>query len=324
MRVLLLVLLTAPVLPAWQSASQTYVFDAEGRRTAWSGATTGEKQSLTLGRDMNGRQVKVEEVEEKVVRDRDGVRVVERVVRRYDPNGRPLPPEKEVIETTQRPGGGATTAVTQFRADLNGRLQPAERIVSDTHDANGATRTETRVERLTINGAFAPIERRVAVETVRGDDAEREESSYLPDANGRFQQATRRVARTIRENGATREQTDEYEAATTGQLQLSRQTVARVERDAQGAERRVVDVYGPAATGRPVTPGELALRERQVIEVRPTPSGAVETYSIQRPAPDGRGQLGPLVKIAETVCTGKCLPETPSAAKPTAPGEVEQ
>lgn len=324
MRVILLVLLAASALFAQKSESRTYVFDSEGRRTAWTSQTSGDTSQLTIGRDMNGRESKVEEVQEKVIRDAGGVKVVERLIKRFDPSGRPLPPEKEVVETTTRPGGASTTAVTVFRADLNGRLQPAERTVSDTQESNGTSRTETRVERITINGSFSAVERRVAQERADDQGGEREETSFVPDLNGRFQEAARRVARTVKENGATREQVDEYETATSGQMQLSRQSIARIEKDASGAERRVVDVYGPAAPGRPAVPGELALRERQIVEVKPTASGAVQTYSIQRPDLQGRGQLGPVVKVAETVCTGKCGGPAASAANATPPGEVKK
>lgn len=324
MRVLLLALLAASTLAAWQAERRTYVFDPEGRRTLWSSATSGDTRRISLGRDMNGREAKVEEVEEKVLRDAGGVKVVERLIRRFDPNGRPLPPEKELVETTTRPGGAVSTATTVYKADLNGRLQPAERIVEDSRQSGPLTTTETRVERPTINGAFAPIERRVAQERAGDQSSEREETSYLPDTNGRFQEAARRVARSVKEGETVREQVDEYEAATSGQLQLSRQSIARIEKDPSGGERRVVDVFGSAAPGRAVTPGQLSLRERQIIEVTATAQGAVETLSIQRPALQGRGELGEPVKISETVCTGKCLAPPPSPPKPAAPAAVEK
>lgn len=319
MRVLLLVLLPASLLPAWQSASRTYVYDFEGRRSVWTSATAGDTRQTTIGRDLNGREAKVEDIEEKVVRNEGGVKVIERLIRRYDLNGRPLPPEKEIVETTQRPDGAVSTATTVYRADLNGRLQAAERTVADSRKLGETTQTETRVEKLSINGSFQTVERRVAQQREGEKRTETEETAYLPDPNGRFVEAYRRRATQIVENGAVREQVDEYEAANTGKLQLSRQTQARIEKDASGAERRVVDIYGPAAPGRPVEPGVLALRERQIISVKPTADGMVQTFHIQRPNLDGRGQLGEPVKIAETVCTGKCGPAAADAPAPSAP-----
>lgn len=316
MRALLIVLLSASPLPAWQSASRTYVYDFEGRRTGWTGSRSGDSRQTTIGRDLNGREATVEEVEEKVVRNEGGVKVVERLIRRYDPSGRPLPPERELIETAQRPDGTVSTATTVFRADLNGRLQAAERTVADSRKLGQATQTETRVEKLSINGSFQTVERRVAQQREGEKRTESEETAYLPDPNGRFVEAYRRHATQVVENGAVREQVDEYEAATTGRLQLSRQTQARIEKDASGAERRVVDIYGPAAPGRPAEPGVLALRERQIISVKPTSGGTVQTFHIQRPNLDGRGQLGAPVKIAETVCTGKCGPAAADAPAP--------
>lgn len=317
MRLILIFLLSASLLPAWQAASRTYVYDWEGRRSPWTSEAAGDTKQTTIGRDLNGREAKIEEVEEKIIRNEGGVKVVERIIKRFDPTGRPLPPEKEVVEITQRPDGAISTATTIFRADLNGRLQAAERTVADSRKQGGATKTETRIEKLTINGAFQTVERRVAEQREGEKRSETDETAYLPDPNGRFVEAYRRRALQVNENGVVREQVDEYESANTGKLQLSRQTQARVEKDPTGAERRVVDVYGPAAPGRPVEPGVLALRERQIISVQPTADGAVQTLHIQRPNLDGRGQLGAPVKVAETVCTGKCAPAPPS--KPAAP-----
>lgn len=322
MRVLLLALLAAAPPAAAQTSSRTYVYDFEGRRAPWTGSTAGDRRATTTGRDLNGREGKIEEVEEKVVKNEGGVKVVERLIRRYDPNGRPLPPEKEVVETTERPGGVVTTATTVYRADLNGRLQAAERVVADSRKQGEVTNTETRVERLSINGSFQTVERRVAQVREGEKRSEADEVSYLPDPNGKFVEAYRRRAQQFVENGAVREQVDEYESATSGKLQLSKQTVARIEKDAAGGERRVVDIYGVAAPGRPVEPGALALRERQIISVQPAPGGAVQTLYIQRPDLEGRGRLGEPVKISETVCTGQCIPAPkaeppkPAAAKP--------
>ena len=159
MRTILLVLFAASALAGFQAERRTYVFDPEGRRSLWSSATTGDARRISTGRDMNGRETRVEEVQEKVLRDSGGVKVVERLIRRFDPNGRPLPPEKELVETTTRAGGAVSTATTTFKADLNGRLQPAERVVEEVRESGSRTTTETRVERPNINGAFAPVER---------------------------------------------------------------------------------------------------------------------------------------------------------------------
>lgn len=319
MRTILIALLSASLLSAWQAASRTYVYDWEGRRSPWSGETAGDTRQTTIGRDVNGREAKIEQVEEKVIRNEGGVKVVERLFKRFDPTGRPLPPEKQVVETTQRPGGAVSTATTIFRADLNGRLLPAERTVADARTSDGFTKTETRIEKLTINGTFQTVERRLAEQREGAKRSETDETAYLPDPNGRFVEAYRRRAVQVNENGVVREQVDEYEAANTGKLQLSRQTQARVEKDATGAERRVVDVYGPAAPGRPVDPKAMALRERQIISVQPTPGGAVQTLHIQRPNLEGRGQLGAPVKVSETVCTGQCVAPPPADPAPPKP-----
>lgn len=321
MRFALLALLSASLLPGFQAQRRTFVYDPQGRPQLWSAESSGDRRSTSTGRDMNGRETRVEEVDENVVRDSGGVKIVERTIRRFDPNGRPLPPEREIVESTQLPGGAVSTSTTLYQAGLNGRLQPARRTTEQTVTSAGVTRTETRIERANLNGAFAAAEQRIAEQRTTGAATETRETTLLPDTNGRFQEAARRIVTATQANGATREQVDEYESASTGKLQLSRQSIARVEKDPSGAERRVVDVFGPAAPGRPIETGTLALRERQIIELRPTPLGSVETFSIQRPELRGRGQLGDVVKISETVCTGKCI--APSAPPPP-PGEVKK
>ena len=105
-----------------------------------------------------------------------------------------------------------------------------------------------------------------------------------------------------------REQTDEYDAATTGQLQLARQAIARTVKDPSGVERREVDVFGPAAQGRPIDANSPAqLRERQIFTTRPSSDGTViQVYSVQRPTLNSSRELEPPRKVSETVCKGKC------------------
>ena len=67
--------------------------------------TDGSTSVTETRQSLNGHSVPAEGVEERVVRDEGGVRVVERKVVRYDGNGSPLPPEKQVITTTKHADG---------------------------------------------------------------------------------------------------------------------------------------------------------------------------------------------------------------------------
>ena len=203
----LMVSLLAAAVWAQQKESRTYVFDPNGRRVEWSASTQGAGFSSETIRDVNGRAVPVESVEERVLRKEQGLQVTERVIRRYTPDGRPLPPEKVLVETVTRPDGTITETSTVYRGDLNGNLRPAERTHSETRKSGEQAVTETRVERASLSGGFTLVEKRAATEVVREADrsSQREETVYVPDTNGRLVAAQRRVVHT-RERDGTVEQ----------------------------------------------------------------------------------------------------------------------
>ena len=64
-----------------------------------------EGQRSQITRDINGRTVPVESTEERVLSDSGSSRVIERIIKRYDANGNPGPPERVRIEETKEPDG---------------------------------------------------------------------------------------------------------------------------------------------------------------------------------------------------------------------------
>lgn len=308
-----LLLLLPALATAWQERStSTYVYDSEGRRVLWSSSASSDSRHIQTTTTINGRKVPQEQVDEKVLKDAGGVKVVERTTRRFDSNGQALPPEKTVIEETALPGGGSTTSTTTYRADLNGRFAASERTVSKTSKSGDTTCSEVIVQRPTLNGSFEPVEKRVSQTSGTAQASETQETVYRVDANRAFQEAARTVVTQKTVNGTSLEETAEYESASTGSLQLSRQTVSMLVKSPDGSETRQVDVYGVAAPGRPATGGQLQLRERQMIERQTLPGGGtVETLSVARPSLTSSNELGPLKKISETVCQGACVPPEP-------------
>jgi len=81
------------------------------RQTSPNGTEITEKMQ-----SINGRMVPLERVEEKVLRDDASGRLVERVIRRYDPQGNALPPTKETVDEQKKPDGSTTTQTTTYRA----------------------------------------------------------------------------------------------------------------------------------------------------------------------------------------------------------------
>lgn len=297
---------------AWgQAERRTYVFDTEGRRVPWSASSTGAGSIASSIDTLNGRTAPVEKVEERLISESGGVKMVERLIQRYSADGAKLPPERHVIESSDLGRGRQTTTTTVYRGDFNGRMALAERTTEQSSPTGATSSTLTvQTERPTLNGSMETIERREARLSSSQDKSERDETSYIRDANGRFFESARVVERTSKQGANTVKQLDEFESVTSGRLALTKQTVSTTAVSTSGVETTVSDVYGPAAPGRPMT-GQLQLRERQIVEKSITSNGAVEIFSVQRPAADGSGRLAQAVKIAETVCTGKCGSQKP-------------
>ena len=294
--------LLAAALCAQQRETSTSVYDVNGRKVDWSTARSGDGRSSETVLTLNGRRVPLEQVEERLVSRQDGVQVVERLARRYDTAGNPLPPEKTVIETVSRPDGSATVTTTLYRGDLNGHLEPASREVAESRKSGATTLTETSVERRTINGTFEPLERRSA----SSSDAGGEVTVYRRDLNGRFAEAARQVARSSVANGEAVEQTDRYEVVD-GRLRLARQEIASTRKTADGSEHKEIDVYGLAAPGKAISEdGKLQLRERQSYATLVGADGSkVEVFSVGRASLSDPGRVEAPRKVSETVTRSK-------------------
>jgi hypothetical protein len=265
--------------------------------------------TVTTVRSLNGRNSPVESIEEKVISDSGGVRVIERIVKRFDPNGNPGPPEKQEIEEKKNGDGSVNRSMKVMRADLNGHYQLAERRVTEARKSGDTTSTTTTIERGTLNGGLELTEKRD--ETVRQDSTGNESKSatlYRKDVNGRFGEAAKEVLERKVVGNKIVENAAAYETSSTGQMQLLRQTVSHITKSGAN-ERREIDVFEPElagqATGADVA-GKPKLREQRVIEKTVTGDRAVENVYVSRTSPNNPNELGPARKVAETVCTGKC------------------
>lgn len=305
------ILVLSSALASGQAERRTYVFDSEGRRIPWASSSATNSTSSSSDINLNGRTAAREQIQERVLSESGGVKTVETIVQRFSPDGAKLPPERVVTETSDLGGGRQQTTKTVYRGDFNGRMSLAERTVEQTAPSGGTSSTVTTViERPNLNGSMELFERREARLTSSESQSERDETSYVKDANGRLIESARVVERSSKQGSKTIRQVDEFEGVTSGRLTLAKQTVSTTAVSSSGAETTVSDIYGPAAPGRPAT-GQLQLRERQIVEKSLTSAGTVETFSVRRPAADGSGRLGPVAKIAETTCTGRCTPQKP-------------
>jgi YD repeat-containing protein len=316
-----LAVLSAGAALAQSQNQTTYTYDVNGRRTAVSSTATsktnGQMTSKSTVPSINTGAVPTVGVNQRVVSQGPGSQVVERIVQKYDQNGRKAGTEKIRVEEQKAADGSVVTRTTVYDSDLNGGYTPRQRSVAQTTVSGNVARTETVIERPSLNGGFDLSEKQLAV--TKGDDrnSQKDVTVYRKDSNGRFMESAREITQVQTQNGRQVTTTAEYNAASTGKMQLAGQKVSTMARQPDGREIEVTDVYGHTATAQyGASNTKPQLREQQVIEKKPGPGGSlIETFSVRRPALD-TNRLGPLTKISETVCTGNCVP--PPAAAPAA------
>ena len=295
MKCVLWVILTSQCW-AQQSVVASHTFDINGQIVGGVGSIQSGSSRSLVTRDSNGRTVPVESVDERVVSDSGGVRIVERVVKRYDANGNPGPPERVRIEERKEADGTVRTLTTTSRGDINGGFQLAERSTAVTRGTGARIETTTSIERPTLNGSFDLVVRSEQTITLSGPKTTENLTVLRRDANGRLNEFAKKTRESVTVNGQVSENSAEYESASTGQMRLMRQSTTQIE---PGGTRQVT-LFLPDAEGK------LKLTQQQMIERSETPSGTVESTTVRFASPNDPGKLGPARKVEETVCTGIC------------------
>jgi hypothetical protein len=305
MRDFVFLLLVVPAFGQAVSQTETYTFDASGRRVLDSRQMTRNGTSEQRVENLNGRSAPIEKVEERVLRQDSTGRVVERMIRPFDANGNPLPPQK--IRITEKKGTDGTKAIDTevFQGNINGGFSLAERRQALERTAGDRTTVETQIARPTINGSLDTVEKKSATIVKTGDKTQEDVLTYRRDTSGSFYAAAREVKESDKKDGRVVETSATYVSGERRQLELAGQTVAETVKQADGSETKQVSIFGMNAPGRPAT-GKAVLREQQIIEKNKTAGGVVERLSIRRPAVDNPSALGPAQRISEKVCTGPC------------------
>jgi hypothetical protein len=269
----------------------------------------GSQTTLTT-QSINGRTVPLERVEEKVIRDDASGKVVERIVRRYDPQGNPTPPERQTIEEEKHPDGSSTTVATTYRGNINGGMQLAEKAITESSKSGSEEHSETVIQKPTINGSLDAVEKQSTVKVTTGSDFREESTTYRPGGSGGFYPAVRTVTEHKQEGSETQENTVEYEANPSSSLQIHSQTVAKTVTAPDGSKDTVLNIYGSNVPGTVTEPGApLKLKEQQLVQSQKGPNDTVtETLSVRRPTVSDPSTLGPAKQLSQTVCTGDCKP----------------
>lgn len=296
------------VLAAQQeSTTTTYRTDLNGRRVAdatyTSKTSDGFSSRTEWTQSINGRQVPLETTEERVIREDASGRLIERIIRRYDANGNPGPPEKQQVEERKNPDGSVSATTSVYRSDLNGRFQLAERIQEQRTQTGNQVNVQVNIERPNLSGTLEVAERQLRLITTDKTNEQQQVTTYRKDAQGRFQEALRVVISSSEQDGRRVENLAQYEPTDSGQLKLASQVVTRSVKKPDGSESREVDIYR-RVPGRADPSAAPQLEERQIIELRKEGDRLVETTLVQRPNVSDPSRLGPPRKIGERVCTG--------------------
>jgi hypothetical protein len=306
---------------AAQSASTTYTKDLNGNRVEGKLIDTSAKGDRTERyQSINGRQVPVEQVTERVVSDDASGKVTERIVQKFDPTGRPASMERVMIQENKHPGGGSTVRETTYRSDVNGGEREAVRKATETRVSGSTTTASTVIERPGTSGTFETVEKHSAVTDGPADNQHTTESIYSRDVSGGFQETVRTVKTASSANNIAKESTATYEPGLNGQLQLDSQSESTSSKQPDGTEVVQTNLFTKTVAGNVQdSSGAMRVKEQQIIQRRTNADGSVvETLSVRRPAVSDPNRLGDLQKVSETVCKGKCLPDA-APAKPAKP-----
>jgi hypothetical protein len=273
-------------------------------KTATGSVTTVTHQSI------NGGSVPLERVEVHVLRDDASGKVTERIIRRFDPQGNPMPSVRETIEEQKRPDGSSTVQSTTYRGDINGNMQIAEKTTTDSHPTGSGESSETIVQLATADG-LTTVEKRDEVLVKQPSGYQSESTTYRSDGNGGFYTAVRQNTEHTVQGSEVSDSSAEYERGPNGELQLHGQTVTKTVTRPNGSQDAVVEIYGRNVPGTVSgSDSALKLQEQQVVETAPGPNNTVvQRVTVRRPSISDPQTLGPPRQLSETVCQGDCKPE---------------
>jgi len=288
--------------------STSYSTDVNGNRVAGPSTVSTDGQHTQITRSINGRQVPVEQTEQRVLRETPNGRVVEKITKHFDPNGGVGSTERTVIEE-EKLANGSVTHSTTYRSDLNGRMHESERRTVESHTQGSTTTTQSEIARPDLNGSLQVAEKRAVTSETANNTTHTDETVYRRSENGSFYPAVRDVTEKTQNGLQVAEKSAHYEQRDNQQLQLMGQTVSTTVQRPDGSSVAEVSLYGASAGDAKVHDSQsgLHLREQQTVEHIVGPGGSVtEVVTARRPSISDPGRLGDPRKVSETVCTGKC------------------
>jgi hypothetical protein len=289
--------------------STTYTPDINGNRIAGGQTVAKEGVVTDLRQSINGKEVPLEQVEQKVLSKSGNTTVTERLIRHYGTNGQVVSTERVVSEETKN-GNDSSVKSTTYRSDISGNMSEAERKTVETHKSGNTTITDTAVEKKSLSGSFEVAEKRSLVLEPTVDGKKENETVYLRDANGRLYEAQRVATVETHRAGEILSNSAVYEPGTNGDLALAKQNVVKTTTKPDGSTSQEIETFGRASDGRAREAGAApALTEKRVIERQKSADGSiVQRESVQLPSVNDPGRLGTARTVSETVCRGECKP----------------
>ena len=300
------------ILLAQQSSQQssTWTIDSSGQRveghTYTSEESPGGGRHIEAARSINGRMVPVQSTEDRVLRQDPQGKSVERIVRKYDQNGNPVPAAKVLTEETKNPDGSTTITSSAYEADLNGNMRLSER--STTQIRKGATtETTTTVERTGLNGSLQTTERAMSVERPAAGGSQVESTVYRRDVSGNFTPVAQDIKQISKKGAEETVDDSHYEIDATGKLVLASRAIDHVKKNPNGSSVTETDVYSKFSVGRTqdaTATGEPKLQQQVRRERAVGPDGTVvETTSARARLPNDQSQFGTYEKASQVTYT---------------------
>ncbi len=237
--------------------SQTgLLYDGTGRPIPGAVGAREERHNGVVERretmlDATGRPVVTRATEERVLSSQGDNKTSERVVQRYDLNGRPTTKQVIRIETRRVPDGSLVTTETMYEQDLNGRLQFTERkTTTETKTATGGM-ASTVVERPSLQGgALQVVERTDRVDTKKSENVTESVSTVRQiDPNGRLDERKREATITVQNGDVTTKETKQWELQPTGKLEFVGRSKSNITTRPDGSQVEDTEVYTTRIAG---------------------------------------------------------------------------
>jgi hypothetical protein len=300
--------LAAALTAAGQSTVDSYTYDINGARVAGPQTVASDHTRTERTRSINGRTVPLERSEERVLRSDSTGKTIERIVRRYDPDGRQVQVERILVEEQTRGDGTSQVRTSTYQTDANGNPHLVERSIAENRKTPSGSASEVIIEKPSVNGSFETAERKLISEQATANGSVQNTTIFRRDENGRLFEAAKETVERTTAGAESTESATRYDALSpSSRMEFSGMTRKTTLKQAGGSESIVVDVYGPYTPGSAdYGSGRPHIKEQQVIQRQVSGNRVVETLAVRRPSLADPNVLSSEHKVSETVCTGKC------------------